>query len=43
VRSLALAGTALRRIAHDRTSLFFLVALPVVIIVLLGVSVSDQE
>ena len=43
MRSLALAGTALRRIAHDRTSLFFLVALPVVIIVLLGVSVSDQE
>lgn len=41
--ALALAGTALRRIAHDRTSLFFLVALPVVIIVLLGVSVTDQE
>ena len=42
-RVLSIAGTALRRVVHDRSSLFFLVALPVMIIVLLGVSVTDQE
>jgi ABC-2 type transport system permease protein len=40
--ALAVAGTALRRLARDRTALFFLVVLPVLIILIIGVSITDQ-
>jgi ABC-2 type transport system permease protein len=40
---LALAGVSLRRVARDRTALFFMVVLPVVIILVIGVSVRGYS
>jgi ABC-2 type transport system permease protein len=40
--ALALAGTELRRIVRDRTFLFFAVLLPVLIILLIGITVSGN-
>lgn len=39
MRVLSIAGLALRRVGRDRTALFFLVVLPVVVIVVVGASV----
>lgn len=39
----AVTVTALRRLVRDRTAIFFLAVLPVLVIVLVGVSVTDEE
>ena len=40
--SLALAGAELRRVVRDRTALFFMVLLPVLVILLVGATVSGN-
>ncbi|HEU4398295.1 MAG TPA: ABC transporter permease [Actinomycetota bacterium] len=39
---LAMAGVTLRRLARDRLALFFVVLLPVVIILVIGITVADS-
>jgi ABC-2 type transport system permease protein len=39
----ALAGAELRRVTRDRTFLFFMVLLPVLIILLIGITISSNE
>ena len=39
----ALAGAELRRVVRDRTFLFFMVLLPVLIILLIGITISSNE
>jgi ABC-2 type transport system permease protein len=39
----ALAGAELRRLVRDRTFLFFMVLLPVLIILLIGITISSNE
>jgi ABC-2 type transport system permease protein len=41
VKALVMAGSALRRLARDRLALFFLVLLPVVIILIVGLAFGD--
>jgi ABC-2 type transport system permease protein len=41
VKALVMAGSALRRIARDRLALFFIVLLPVVIILIIGLAFGD--
>jgi ABC-2 type transport system permease protein len=41
VKALVMAGSALRRIARDRLALFFIVLLPVVIILIIGLTFGD--
>jgi ABC-type Na+ efflux pump permease subunit len=41
VKALVMAGSALRRLARDRLALFFIVLLPVVIILIIGVTFGD--
>jgi ABC-2 type transport system permease protein len=41
VKALLLAGSGLRRLARDRLALFFLVLLPVVIILIVGLAFGD--
>lgn len=41
--ALAFAGAALRRITRDRTALFFLIILPVLVIVLVGLTVRGAD
>ena len=41
--ALALAGAELRRVTRDRTFLFFMVLLPVLIILLIGITISSNE
>lgn len=43
MRVLDVAATALRRLLRDRTSVFFLVLLPVLVIVIIGVTVRGQR
>jgi len=42
MRVLAMAGVTLRRLARDRLALFFVVLLPVVIILVIGITVADS-
>jgi ABC-2 type transport system permease protein len=39
----ALAGAELRRVVRDRTFLFFMVLLPILIILLIGITISSNE
>jgi ABC-2 type transport system permease protein len=39
----ALAGAELRRVTRDRTFLFFMVLLPILIILLIGITISSNE
>lgn len=39
MKSLDIAGTSIRRVARDRTALFFLIVLPIVVIIIIGVTV----
>ena len=39
MKTLDIAGTSIRRVARDRTALFFLIVLPIVVIVIIGVTV----
>jgi hypothetical protein len=41
VKALVMAGSALRRLARDRLALFFIVLLPVVIILIIGLTFGD--
>jgi ABC-2 type transport system permease protein len=41
MKALVMAGSALRRLARDRLALFFLVLLPVVIILIIGLAFGD--
>jgi linearmycin/streptolysin S transport system permease protein len=41
VKALVMAGSSLRRLARDRLALFFLVLLPVVIILIIGLAFGD--
>ena len=41
--AVALAGAELRRVLRDRTFLFFMVLLPVLIILLIGITISSNE
>ena len=41
--AVALAGAELRRVTRDRTFLFFMVLLPVLIILLIGITISSNE
>jgi len=41
VKALVMAGSALRRMARDRLALFFIVLLPVVIILIIGLTFGD--
>ena len=41
--AVALAGAELRRFARDRTFLFFMVLLPVLIILLIGITISGND
>ncbi|HLI56005.1 MAG TPA: ABC transporter permease [Actinomycetota bacterium] len=39
MKALDIAGTSIRRVTRDRTALFFLIVLPIVVIVIIGVTV----
>ncbi len=39
MKTLDIAGTSIRRVTRDRTALFFLIVLPIVVIVIIGVTV----
>ena len=41
MKALMMAGSALRRLARDRLALFFIVLLPVVIILIIGLTFGD--
>jgi linearmycin/streptolysin S transport system permease protein len=41
VKALVMAGSALRRLARDRLALFFIVLLPVIIILIIGLAFGD--
>ena len=40
---LAIAAATLRRLVRDRTALFFLVILPIVVIVIIGSSMTSDQ
>lgn len=43
MRALAVAGASLRRVARDRTALFFMVLLPVLVILVVGATVQGMS